>query len=96
MDGLDGSRAPTDDSVRMRVTLAVILDGVQPVKLVSTVLPLHSRPKEPGWLEAVTEELLPRVAEAKLATFCDAFVEQSAFTADEARRVMAVARSVAA
>jgi hypothetical protein len=28
MDGLDGSRAPTDDAVRMRVTLAVILDGV--------------------------------------------------------------------
>jgi imidazolonepropionase len=65
------------------------LDGVQPVKLIPTVLPLHTR--QDGWLEEVIDDLLPRVAEAKLAMFCDVFVEKSAFTADEARKVLKVA-----
>ncbi|MBK7858888.1 MAG: imidazolonepropionase [Archangiaceae bacterium] len=68
------------------------LDGLQPVKLIASVLPLHTR--HDGWLEQVIDELLPRVAEAKLAKFCDAFVEKTAFTADETRRVMAVARGL--
>ena len=68
------------------------LDGVQPVKLVPTLLALHSRRE--GWVEAVLDELLPRVAEARLAVFCDAFVEKTAFTADEARRVLNAAKKL--
>lgn len=68
------------------------LDGVQPVKLVATVLALHTR--QEGWVEAVIDDLLPRVAEAKLAVFCDAFVEKTAFTADETRKVMKAAISL--
>src|SRR6185436_13527717 len=62
---------------------------LQPVRLIPTVLPLHTR--QDGWIEAVLEDLLPRVAEAKLAVFCDAFVEKSAFTAAEARKVLKTA-----
>jgi len=68
------------------------LDGVQPVTLVPTLLALHTRAD--GWLEAVLDELLPRAAEGKLAVFCDAFVEKSAFTADEARRVLTAAKQL--
>ncbi len=68
------------------------LDGLQPVKLVPTVLALHTRAD--GWIEAVLDDLLPRVAEAKLAVFCDAFVEKSAFTADEARQVLGRAKEL--
>lgn len=68
------------------------LDGVQPVKLIPTLLALHTRTD--GWIEAVLDDLLPRVAEAKLAVFCDAFVEKSAFTADEARQVLGRAKEL--
>jgi imidazolonepropionase len=68
------------------------LEGVQPVRLVPTLLALHTRAE--GWLDAVLDDLLPRAAEAKLAVFCDAFVEKSAFTADEARQVLTHAKQL--
>lgn len=71
----------------------------QPVSLVATVLALHSLPPErkddrAGWLREVVDVLLPRVASEKLATCCDAFVEQAAFTHDEARACMAAAKQL--
>jgi imidazolonepropionase len=38
--------------------------------------------------------MLPAVAKEKLATFCDAFVEASAFTHDEARAIFIAARKI--
>jgi imidazolonepropionase len=61
------------------------LNARQPITLIPTVLALHSRPDD-KWVDTVVNELLPRVG--KLAVFCDAFVEKTAFTADETRRVM--------
>lgn len=73
------------------------LNALQAVKLIGTVLPLHALPPEfkdrrDDFLKLCTDELLPKVAAEKLARFCDAFVEQSAFTADEARVLMKAAR----
>jgi imidazolonepropionase len=75
------------------------LGGLQAVKLVATVLPLHALPPEhkesrEAFVAMACDELLPKVAAEKLARFCDAFVEQSAFTADEARRLMKRAREL--
>ena len=75
------------------------LGGLQAVKLVATVLPLHALPAEfkdsrEAFVTQCCDELLPKVAAEKLARFCDAFVEQSAFTADEARRLMKRAREL--
>ncbi len=75
------------------------LGGLQAVTLVATVLPLHALPPESkhardAYLTFCCDEVLPRVAAEKLARFCDAFVEQSAFTADEARRLMKRAREL--
>ncbi len=75
------------------------LNGLQAVRLVGTVLPLHALPPEhkdsrEAYVKFCVEELLPRVASEKLARFCDAFVEQSAFTADEARLLMKRAREL--
>src|SRR5690606_33042773 len=67
------------------------LRAEQPVDLVPTVLPLHALPRDAGdrdaWIDRMLGELLPRVAEERLAVFADAFVEKGAFTADEARRL---------
>lgn len=75
------------------------LGALQPVSLIGTVLGLHAMP--PGhtgpreaWVDEVIGVLLPKVAAAKLARFCDVFVEASAFTHDEARRCLTAAKAL--
>ena len=72
------------------------LGAEQPVSLQATFLGLHAVPAEhqtsrKAYVDLVIETMLPRVAKERLATCCDAFVEQSAFSHDEARRLAAKA-----
>jgi len=74
------------------------LAGAQPVRLVPTFLGAHTLPPEfrddrAGYLALLTGELIPQVARERLAMFCDVFVERSAFTVDEARRLLLVAKA---
>ncbi|MEM9414015.1 MAG: imidazolonepropionase [Planctomycetota bacterium] len=64
-----------------------------PTRLVPTFLGAHVVPPEfednrAGYLDLLCEELIPQVAEEGLAQFNDVFVEDGAFTPDEARRVI--------
>jgi imidazolonepropionase len=68
-----------------------------PVRIVPTVLGAHALPPEfssdrAGYLRLLTEELFPRIAALQLARFCDVFVEEGAFTVDEARQVLQAGR----
>ena len=73
-----------------------------PVRLVPTCLAAHEFPPESRgdaaarqrYVGTVIEEILPAVAEAKLAVFCDAFVERGVFTRaeGEARRALSPPR----
>ncbi|MDP1824955.1 MAG: imidazolonepropionase [Archangium sp.] len=70
-----------------------------PISLVGTVLALHAVPPEfkadrAGWVRKVIDELLPVVAREKLARFNDVFVEQSAFTHEEARSCLEAGRAL--
>jgi imidazolonepropionase len=59
--------------------------------VVATVLPLHALPSgrdREDWIREVVAVLLPAVAREGLARSCDAFVAASAFSMDEARRVL--------
>jgi imidazolonepropionase len=69
------------------------LRRTQPVRLVCTLLAAHVVPAEYAgrreqYVEMVCRELIPAVAHRNLARFCDVFVEESAFTIDEARRIL--------
>jgi imidazolonepropionase len=69
----------------------------QSVRLLSTFLGAHTVPPEyrerrTEYVRLIVEEMIPAVAAEKLATFCDAFVEASAFTHDEARTIFAAAK----
>ncbi|HET8837076.1 MAG TPA: imidazolonepropionase [Gemmatimonadales bacterium] len=69
----------------------------QPVRLVSTFLGAHVVPPEfrdnrAGYLALLTDELIPLIGREGLASFCDVFVERSAFTVDEARGLFAAGR----
>jgi imidazolonepropionase len=69
------------------------LDDIQPIRLITTYL-AHTVPPEyadtrTAYLNLVRENVIPRVASDGLALFCDVFVEDTAFTADEARQILA-------
>jgi imidazolonepropionase len=65
----------------------------QPVRIVPTFLGAHMVPAEfrenrRGYIDLLIERVTPIVARERLAVCCDVFVEQSAFSVDEARRIL--------
>ena len=72
------------------------LDETHQVDLVSTFLGAHIIPPEhlahrDRYINLLCEVLIPRIAEQKLAGFCDAFVEEGAFTVSEAHKILSTA-----
>ncbi|MEM9996433.1 MAG: imidazolonepropionase [Bacteroidota bacterium] len=68
----------------------------QPTRIVPTCLAAHIVPPEyaddrAAYVRLITDNLLPRVVDEGLARFCDVFVEDTAFTPDEARTIFAAA-----
>jgi len=65
---------------------------MSPVRLVPTCLAAHDFPPERRgddvYVDEIVERILPAVAEAKLAVFCDAFVERGAFSREQGERVL--------
>lgn len=70
--------------------------GRHPVEIVPTFLGAHETPDEyrdrrADYLALVMNEMLPQVAERKLARFADVFCEAHVFDAQEARRILQAA-----
>jgi imidazolonepropionase len=66
-------------------------------RIVPTLLAAHCLPPEFAlrrgeYIRWVANELIPEVAEAKLAEYCDAFCDDCAFTLEETRTVLESAR----
>ena len=73
------------------------LDEEGPVAIVPTLLAAHTVPPEfagrrEEYVRWIVGELIPEVAAAGLARFCDAFCDDHAFTVEETRMVLAAAR----
>jgi imidazolonepropionase len=71
----------------------------QPIHIVSTFLGAHTVPPEyennrDGYIDLIVNEMISAVAEQDLAVFCDIFVEDSAFSVEEARRILAAAKEI--
>ncbi len=67
------------------------------LRYVPTFLGAHSIPAEyrsrrDEYVSLIIEEMLPAVANEKLAEFCDVFCEQKVFTTDEAWKILSAAR----
>src|SRR3569832_390728 len=67
------------------------------LRYVPTFLGAHSIPAEyrsrrDEYVRLIIEEMLPAVAEEKLAEFSDVLCEQKVFTTDEARKILSAAR----
>jgi imidazolonepropionase len=68
-----------------------------PATIVPTLLAAHTVPEEFSaargeYVRWIVEELIPEVAEAGLARYCDAFCDDHAFTVEESRTVLTAAR----
>lgn len=87
-----------DTETELRQLRAIrALDEAHPVDLVPTFLGAHALPEEyrgrrEEYIRLVREEMIPAVAEEKLAKFCDVFCETGVFTAEESRTILEAGR----
>lgn len=73
------------------------LHRMHPIDIVPTFLGAHEVPDEyrdnkNGYIELIINEMIPEVAERKLAEFCDVFCESHVFSVKEARRILTAAK----
>jgi len=79
-----------DELKLLRAARALRDEG--PVHVEATLLAAHAVPPEAAsasaWTTTIVDELLPAVAREGLASACDVFVEQGAFSVDDGRRLL--------
>jgi imidazolonepropionase len=73
------------------------LDEETPLRYVPTFLGAHDIPAEyksrrEQYVSLLLDEMLPRVAQEKLAEYCDVFCEDRVFTNDESWKILSAAR----
>lgn len=86
----------TDAEVKILEAVRV-LEGRHPVRLVPTflgahVVPVEHRDTRDEYVALLIEEMIPRIAQRKLAVACDVFLDDGAFTRDEAAAILSAAR----
>ena len=85
-----------DDEIKMLRAIRR-LDEETPLRYVPTFLGAHTIPVEyrnrrSEYVSLVIDEMLPQIAQQKLAEYCDVFCEENVFTADESWRILSAAR----
>jgi len=86
-----------DTELKMLRVLAR-LNGEGPARIVPTLLAAHTVPPElanrrADYVRWVANDLIPEVAAAGLARYCDAFCDDHAFTVEETRTVLTAAKN---
>jgi imidazolonepropionase len=97
IEGKSGYGLNRETELRMLRVLAR-LDAEGPARIVPTLLAAHTVPPEfagrrEEYVRWIAGELIPEVAEAGLARYCDVFCDDHAFTVEESRTVLTAARS---
>jgi len=74
------------------------LGEVGPTRIVATflgahVVPTEYRERRGEYLALLTDQLIPAIAREQLAACCDVFVEETAFSVDEARTILLAAKA---
>lgn len=69
------------------------LNTEHPIDIIPTFLGAHAVPKEYSgrteeYVNLIIEEMIPAVAEQKLAEFCDVFCEKGVFNINQSRRIL--------
>ncbi|MGH9803177.1 MAG: imidazolonepropionase, partial [Blastocatellia bacterium] len=96
VEAKSGYGLTTEDELKMLRAIRRLSEET-PLNYVPTFLGAHVVPDEfkdnsSAYVDLIVEEMLPRVAEEKLAEFCDVFCEQGAFSVEESRRILTAAK----
>ena len=86
----------TESEIRM-LEAAAELGRRLPVDVLPTFLGAHGWPPEmtrESYLDLIVKEMLPEVAKRKLAVFCDAWCEDTHFSAAECGRILSAAKDL--
>ena len=72
------------------------LDEIFPIDIIPTFLGAHTFPPEfkedrKGYVDVITDIMIPHFAKQELALFCDGFCESTAFTAEEIDKIFSAA-----
>lgn len=74
------------------------LNEIYPIDIIPTFLGSHTFPPEfsnnhEGYVNEIIDVMIPHIAKNKLAVFCDAFCEKTAFSADDIDKIFTAAVS---
>ena len=73
------------------------LKQLSPLTIKSTFLGAHAVPadvKKERYIDTIINEMLPQIAEEKLADYCDVFCEKNYFTKDETIKILSAANKL--
>ena len=96
IEAKSGYGLSTEDELKSLKIIAALQDD-QPLEMIPTFLGAHEVPDEyqsdrEAYIRLLIDEMIPAVAEKKLARFCDVFCEKGVFTVDESRRILKAAQ----
>jgi imidazolonepropionase len=85
-----------EDELKLLRAIRRVADET-PLRYVPTFLGAHSIPTEfrarrDEYVSLLIDEMLPRVAQEKLAEYCDVFCEEKVFTTEESWKILSAAR----
>lgn len=82
-----------------QLEVASKLHKEHPIDIVSTFMGAHAIPNEyksnpDDFVEKLCNEMIPYIADKKLAKFCDVFCEEGVFSIEQSRKILLAAKSV--
>ncbi len=98
VEGKSGYGLDCDTEIKQLEVMAH-LDNIHYVDIAPTFLGAHAVPaaykgKEDAFIEFMMGDVMPRVAERKLAEFCDIFCEKNVFSVAQSRRLLSKAKEL--
>ena len=92
VEAKSGYGLTTEDELKC-LEVVKLASKEHPIEIVPTFLGAHAVPIEyennaEGYVDLVTDEMIPKVANSKLAEFCDVFCERGAFSVEQSRRIL--------
>jgi imidazolonepropionase len=91
VEAKSGYGLSTEHELRLLEIYRELADGpqrVEPTLLAAHVVPAEFRERRAAYVRLVIDEIIPEAARRDLARFCDVFVEDSAFSLEEARAIL--------
>jgi imidazolonepropionase len=92
LEAKSGYGLTTADEVKILEAIRLLQDP-HPVEVHATFCGAHEVPPEyrgnaDGYVDLVVDEMIPTVAQRRLAEYCDVFCDQGAFSVEQSRRIL--------